>query len=119
MVDNWSRQTTPMKKDSFGVWEVTVPANNGQPVIPHKSKVKVYCIVILSTIASSYWFICLDLHDHSFRRTYRTPPSLDQVCDTRTVGITRLRRCILESSKVGTTYLQAPSSSETSKCSCL
>lgn len=30
-----------MKKDRFGVWEVTLPGDNGVPVIPHSSKLKV------------------------------------------------------------------------------
>jgi len=30
-----------MKKNPFGVWEITVPAKDGQPAIPHNSKVKV------------------------------------------------------------------------------
>lgn len=30
-----------MKVDNFGVWEITLPANDGVPVIPHGSKVKV------------------------------------------------------------------------------
>lgn len=34
-----------MKKDSFGVWEITVPAQNGQPAIPHNSKVKI-CLTL-------------------------------------------------------------------------
>lgn len=30
-----------MKRDDFGVWEITLPAVNGQPAIPHNSKIKV------------------------------------------------------------------------------
>jgi hypothetical protein len=30
-----------MNKDAFGVWEVTLPAKDGVPVIPHESKIKV------------------------------------------------------------------------------
>jgi len=30
-----------MKKDNFGVWEITVPPKDGQPAIPHNSKIKV------------------------------------------------------------------------------
>ena len=30
-----------MKKDLFGVFEVVVPAKNGQPAIAHNSKIKV------------------------------------------------------------------------------
>ncbi|KAI9890128.1 MAG: alpha-1,4-glucan branching enzyme [Vezdaea aestivalis] len=39
--NNWNRDTTPMKKDSFGVWEVLVPASSGQSAIAHGSKVKI------------------------------------------------------------------------------
>jgi 1,4-alpha-glucan branching enzyme len=30
-----------MTKDNFGTFEITIPAINGQPGIPHDSKVKV------------------------------------------------------------------------------
>ena len=30
-----------MKRDDFGVWEVTLPAKNGHPAISHNTKVKV------------------------------------------------------------------------------
>ena len=30
-----------MKKNQYGVFEITVPAVNGQPGIPHDSKIKV------------------------------------------------------------------------------
>jgi 1,4-alpha-glucan branching enzyme len=30
-----------MTKNSFGVWNVTVPAKNGAAAIPHDSKIKV------------------------------------------------------------------------------
>jgi 1,4-alpha-glucan branching enzyme len=39
--DNWDRKAHPMKVNDFGVWEITLPAKNGVPVIPHESKVKV------------------------------------------------------------------------------
>lgn len=39
--DGWNREATPMKRDDFGVWELTLPANNGHPAIPHGSKIKV------------------------------------------------------------------------------
>lgn len=41
MLDDWNREEMPMKKDAYGVWEITVPAKDGQPAIPHNSKVKV------------------------------------------------------------------------------
>jgi 1,4-alpha-glucan branching enzyme len=30
-----------MKKDDFGVFEIQIPAKNGQLAIPHNSKIKV------------------------------------------------------------------------------
>jgi 1,4-alpha-glucan branching enzyme len=30
-----------MQKDEFGVFEVTIPAKDGKPAIPHDSKLKV------------------------------------------------------------------------------
>ncbi|KAM5382805.1 hypothetical protein ACJZ2D_002196 [Fusarium nematophilum] len=38
--NNWDRDSHPMKKDSYGVFEITIPAKNGEPAIPHNSKVK-------------------------------------------------------------------------------
>ena len=40
-VDDWNRISHPMKKDNYGVWEVTVPAKDGVCAIPHDSKLKV------------------------------------------------------------------------------
>lgn len=39
--NDWNRDATPMNKNEFGVFEVTVPGKNGQPSIPHDSKIKV------------------------------------------------------------------------------
>jgi 1,4-alpha-glucan branching enzyme len=39
--NGWNRDATPMTKNSFGVFEVTVPGKDGQPTIPHDSKIKV------------------------------------------------------------------------------
>ena len=30
-----------MKKDQYGVWEITIPPQDGQCAIPHDSKIKV------------------------------------------------------------------------------
>lgn len=40
-LDQWNQTSHPMQKDSFGVFEIVLPANNGQPAIPHNSKLKV------------------------------------------------------------------------------
>jgi 1,4-alpha-glucan branching enzyme len=39
--NNWDRDATPMTKNDFGVFEVTVPGKDGKPSIPHDSKIKV------------------------------------------------------------------------------
>ncbi|GLB34035.1 putative carbohydrate-binding module 48 (Isoamylase N-terminal domain) [Lyophyllum shimeji] len=40
--NEWSRTSHPMKKDEFGVWEITVPpASPGVCAIPHDSKIKI------------------------------------------------------------------------------
>ena len=36
-----------MTKNDFGVWEVTLPAIDGSPVIPHNSKVKVHTSLVI------------------------------------------------------------------------
>lgn len=38
--NGWDRQAHPMTKSSFGVFEITVPPKDGQPAIPHNSKLK-------------------------------------------------------------------------------
>ncbi|KAH7411629.1 glycoside hydrolase superfamily [Phaeosphaeria sp. MPI-PUGE-AT-0046c] len=43
--NNWDRDATPMTKNDFGVFEVTVPGKDGQPTIPHDSKIKVSFVV--------------------------------------------------------------------------
>lgn len=40
-LDNWNQQSHPMKETEFGSFEITLPAENGQPAIPHNSKIKV------------------------------------------------------------------------------
>ncbi|KAK7512586.1 alpha-glucan branching enzyme [Phyllosticta citriasiana] len=38
--NGWNRDSHQMTKDNFGVFEITLPAVNGQPAIPHDSKIK-------------------------------------------------------------------------------
>jgi 1,4-alpha-glucan branching enzyme len=40
-LDEWNRDSHPMTKDEFGCFDITLPAVDGQPAIPHKSKLKV------------------------------------------------------------------------------
>lgn len=44
LADNWDVKANPMAKNNFGVWDVTVPAQDGAPAIPHDSKIKVKTI---------------------------------------------------------------------------
>ncbi|KAL1883048.1 hypothetical protein VTK73DRAFT_123 [Phialemonium thermophilum] len=40
--NNWDRKLHPMKKNEFGTFEIIIPSrNDGQPAIPHNSKVKI------------------------------------------------------------------------------
>ncbi|KAA8650383.1 1,4-alpha-glucan branching enzyme GLC3 [Aspergillus tanneri] len=39
--NNWDVSTHQMTKNSFGVWEITLPAKDGSPLIPHNSKIKI------------------------------------------------------------------------------
>lgn len=42
--DGWNRESHEMKRDAFGVFEISIPAVHGQAAIPHDSKIKV-CIL--------------------------------------------------------------------------
>lgn len=39
--NKWDRKSHPMKKNSFGVFEIVLPAASGKAAIPHNSKVKI------------------------------------------------------------------------------
>ncbi|KAJ3111534.1 alpha-1,4-glucan branching enzyme [Phlyctochytrium bullatum] len=40
--NNWNRESHPMKRNDFGVWEITLPNNpDGSRPIPHDTKVKI------------------------------------------------------------------------------
>nr|QOC60275.1 starch branching enzyme I [Eleocharis dulcis] len=38
--NKWDGSKHPMQKDQFGVWSITIPDVEGEPSIPHKSRVK-------------------------------------------------------------------------------
>ncbi|KAF4632758.1 hypothetical protein G7Y89_g5371 [Cudoniella acicularis] len=44
LIDDWNRESHPMKKDPFGVFEVVIPARDGKPAIAHNSKIKISLI---------------------------------------------------------------------------
>ncbi|EPE07479.1 glycoside hydrolase family 13 [Ophiostoma piceae UAMH 11346] len=39
--NGWNRNSHPMTKNSFGVFEIKLPAKNGETAIPHNSKIKI------------------------------------------------------------------------------
>ncbi|KAI8910768.1 glycoside hydrolase superfamily [Entophlyctis helioformis] len=39
--DHWNRDSHPMTKDAFGVWEIVIPHVAGKPAIEHNTKVKI------------------------------------------------------------------------------
>lgn len=43
--NSWDRDATPLHRDSFGVWSVTLPAKDGVPAIPHNSKLKISMVI--------------------------------------------------------------------------
>ncbi|KIW99386.1 1,4-alpha-glucan-branching enzyme [Rhinocladiella mackenziei CBS 650.93] len=43
--NNWDRKATPMKKNNFGVWELTLPAKDGVPAISHNTKLKISMVL--------------------------------------------------------------------------
>jgi 1,4-alpha-glucan branching enzyme len=49
--DGWNRDANPMTRGDYGVWELLLPAKDGQPAIPHNSKIKVR-VLILSAVAN-------------------------------------------------------------------
>ncbi|MCJ1354246.1 MAG: alpha-1,4-glucan branching enzyme [Icmadophila ericetorum] len=43
--NGWNREATPMTRKEYGVWELILPAKDGQPAISHNSKVKISMIL--------------------------------------------------------------------------
>ncbi|TDL29811.1 glycoside hydrolase [Rickenella mellea] len=44
--NGWNRESHPMTKNSFGVWEITLPPTSpGVPAIPHDSKIKISMVL--------------------------------------------------------------------------
>ncbi|CAK3854879.1 1,4-alpha-glucan-branching enzyme [Lecanosticta acicola] len=43
--NGWNRDSHEMQRDPFGVWEISLPPNNGEPAIPHDSKIKISMVV--------------------------------------------------------------------------
>lgn len=43
--NGWNRESHPLSKNAFGVWELTLPARDGQPAILHNTKLKISMIL--------------------------------------------------------------------------
>lgn len=56
-----------MTRSEFGVWEIVVPAQDGQPAISHNSKIKVcgYLLNIIFRLGILSNYQAIDLNDHS------------------------------------------------------
>ena len=90
LADNWDVTAHPMTKNDFGVWEVTVPAVNGAPAIPHDSKIKVsiplFRCIVIDTLPNTYG--CVDINGNPQWRANLSDPSVDQACGARSQCIT-------------------------------
>ena len=77
-----------MKKDQYGVWEITLPPKSpGVCAIPHDSMLKVRHI---RTLAHKVATMSLDLHDSAERRADRTPSCLDHASYSGPLSVARL-----------------------------
>jgi hypothetical protein len=77
-----------MKKDQYGVWEITLPPKSpGVCAIPHDSMLKVRHIHTLAHKAAT---MSLDLHDYTERIADRTPSCLDQASHSEPRGLAHL-----------------------------
>ncbi|KOS18597.1 hypothetical protein ESCO_001055 [Escovopsis weberi] len=43
--NEWNRDSHPMKKNEYGVFEIVLPAKDGQPAIAHNSKLKISLVL--------------------------------------------------------------------------
>ena len=43
--NGWNRDSHEMSRDEYGVWEINLPSQDGQPAIPHDSKVKISMVI--------------------------------------------------------------------------
>jgi 1,4-alpha-glucan branching enzyme len=43
--NHWDRNSHRMAKNQFGVFEILIPAINGQPAVAHDSKIKVHLTI--------------------------------------------------------------------------
>lgn len=70
-LDDWNRISHPLKRNEYGVWEMTIPPTaDGEPAIPHDSKIKVRCSTSFCSAPVGLNPAYLDIDDCWFRRTY-------------------------------------------------
>ncbi len=97
-----------MKKDPFGVFEVVIPAKDGQPAIAHNSKIKVCELQIAAAPIADL----ADFYDHTLWRANRKNTSMDHICHSRPPCLPCLRCSILEPSCLRTICFQASKTEE-------
>lgn len=84
-----------MKKNEFGVWEITVPpTETGECAIPHDSKLKVRPTRLFAAIL--FLTAITDLHDPALRDARRAHSCVDHQSDAGSVRVPGLRRAVLE-----------------------
>lgn len=67
LADGWNREATPMTRGEYGVWEVLLPAKDGQLAIPHNSKIKVIGILRYTKLFTKD---CTVIYGHPIGRTH-------------------------------------------------
>lgn len=64
--NDWNRESHPMKKDPYGVFEVVIPAREGEPAIKHNSKIKISMVTPsgerIERIPAWITYVTQDLH---------------------------------------------------------
>ena len=106
-----------MTRGDYGMWHITIPAKDGQPAIPHNSKIKVS-----RNDLRKRGFVAIDKMidlngDSNVGRTARANPSLDDKGYPGSDILHSLRWQLLESTVSREVHIQECSTSEASKCS--
>ncbi|KAI9822880.1 MAG: alpha-1,4-glucan branching enzyme [Thelocarpon impressellum] len=88
LIDGWNREATPLKRDDFGVWEVTLAASGGKPAIAHDTKVKVHHIHLgqLSSLSDPISLLQLSMVLPSGERIERVPAWITRVTQDMSVS---------------------------------
>ena len=86
-----------MARNEYGVWEVTLHAKDGQPVIPHNTKVKVQAALVdFRKRRALSLTVLTDVNDSAFWGKNRKDTNLDNSSHARPISVANIRRHILE-----------------------